>query len=320
MNKSELLKSVTKLAKSGKLKKDELLAAFNKGAKTESHFKMSNILYYLGAIVVIIGIIILVTENWDLLNDVSKILVTLGSSIAAFLSAVLIGQKEKFKNVSLSFFLVSMIIMPFGFGVSLDIFGYDVGDIFIMLLMSMMSFVIALVSYFVFKNNIFLIFCILFGTWFYFMILEFLFEDSMIIDDEEFWHYRTLALGISYLLIGHHLLKEKKNILSNVLFTFGSLFFLGAALFLGGWEPYQNIFWEIMFPGLAFGIIFLSTYLKRLVFLIVGSGALIIYIFKITSEYFTDTLGWPLSLVIVGLSLIAIGYLFVHLNKKYIKS
>ena len=127
-------------------------------------------------------------------------------------------------------------------------------------------------------------------------------------------------LGLSYLLVGHSIMKDTKNVLSNVMFTFGSLFFLGSALFLGGWEPDQNIFWEIIFPGLAFGIIFLSTYLRRLVFLIIGSGSLVVYILKITSQYFTETLGWPLSLMLVGLSLIAIGYLFVHINKKYIKS
>ena len=320
MNKSELLKSVTKLAKTGKIKKDELINAFNKGGGGESHFQMSNILYYIGAAIVFMGIVILVGQNWELLNNFTKILVTLGSSVAAFIAAVLIGQKVKLKSISLSFFLISMLIMPVGFGVVFDIYHYDIDDLFVQTLISTISLIIAIISLSVLKNNIFLIFTIIFGTWFFFAFTDFLFEDSLVIDDENFWNYRMLTLGLSYLFVGYSLMKDKKNVLSNFLFAFGNLFFLGAALFLGGWEPDQNILWEIIFPGLAFGTIFLSTYLKRLVFLIIGSGALIIYIFKITSEYFTDSLGWPLSLVIIGLSLIAIGYLFVHLNKKYIKA
>ena len=319
MNKSEVLQSVSKLAKSGKIKKDELLNAFNKGVGGHSHFKMANILYYIGAAIVFMGIVILVGQNWDLLNDFTRILVSLGSSIAAFIAAILIGQKANLKTISLAFFLISMLIMPVGFAVTFDIFAFDIGDVFIQVLMSTMSLIIAVLALAVFKNDIFLIFSIVFGTWLYFALTDFLFEDSLLFDKDDFWNYRMLILGLSYLFIGYSLMKDKKNVLSNFLYAFGTLFFLGAALFLSGWEPEQNVFWEIIFPGLAFAVIFLSTYLKRLVFLIIGSGALIIYIFKITSEYFTDSLGWPLSLVIIGLSLIAVGYLFVHLNKKYIK-
>ncbi len=319
MNKLEVLKLVTKLAKSGKLERDELLDAYNQGGRQESHFQLSNILYYIGAGIILMGVSILVEQNWDILNDFTKILVSLGSSIAAFLAGVLISRRNDLKSISFAFFLIAMAIMPIGLGVTFDVFGYDIGDLFVQTLVSIISLMITIIALAVFKNHIFLIFSIIFGTWFYFVFTEFLFEDSLRFDKSNFWNYRLFVLGISYLFIGYFMMKSRKNVLSNFLYAFGSIFFLGAALFLGGWKPSQNIFWEIIFPGLAFGIIFLSTYLKRLVFLIVGSGALTIYIFKITSEYFTDTMGWPLSLVIMGLALIAIGYLFVYLNKKYIK-
>jgi hypothetical protein len=43
-----------------------------------------------------------------------------------------------------------------------------------------------------------------------------------------------------------------------------------------------------------------------------------IYILKITGEYFQDGLGWPLALVLAGLALIAVGYVAVYVNNKYL--
>ena len=66
------------------------------------------------------------------------------------------------------------------------------------------------------------------------------------------------------------------------------------------------------------GIIFLSIYVKNKAFLVFGSMFLMGYILKITSEYFAQSLGWPLALVIAGLALIATGYFSFYLNKKYL--
>ena len=51
-----------------------------------------------------------------------------------------------------------------------------------------------------------------------------------------------------------------------------------------------------------------------------SSMYLMAYILKITAEYFTDSLGWPLALVLTGLALIAIGYLHFNLKSKYLSS
>jgi len=78
------------------------------------------------------------------------------------------------------------------------------------------------------------------------------------------------------------------------------------------------VFWELVFPGLSFGILFLSVYLKTRSFLIFGTLYLMFYILKITNEYFTSGFGWALSLIILGFALIGIGYFAFYLNKKYI--
>ena len=43
------------------------------------------------------------------------------------------------------------------------------------------------------------------------------------------------------------------------------------------------------------------------------------YILKITSEYFTEGLGWPLALVLAGLAMIGVGYVSLSVSRKYLK-
>lgn len=81
----------------------------------------------------------------------------------------------------------------------------------------------------------------------------------------------------------------------------------GAEYFLG-----------VAFPVLVFGVIFLSVYLKSKAFLTWGTLFLMAYILKITSEYFSSGLGWPLVLVIAGFAMIGVGYASLSFGKKYL--
>jgi hypothetical protein len=109
-----------------------------------------------------------------------------------------------------------------------------------------------------------------------------------------------------------------RRALSDLLYSFGSLAFLGAALSLGGWKPSQNAFWELVFPGLVFVVLYASVHLKSRPLLAVGSLFLASYLVKITNEYFKDSLGWPLALVISGLALMGVGYLTLRLKRRYL--
>jgi len=132
----------------------------------------------------------------------------------------------------------------------------------------------------------------------------------------DFYEYRVLLVGLTYILLGYSLARHKLKPLTGWLYSFGVLGFLGAALALGGWTPNQNMFWEISFPAFSLGAMFVSIYLKSRSFLIFGAIFLMAYLLKITAEYFTDTLGWPLALVLAGLALIGIGFGTFYMKKQ----
>jgi len=49
-----------------------------------------------------------------------------------------------------------------------------------------------------------------------------------------------------------------------------------------------------------------------------GTIFLMAYILKITSEYFSTGLGWPIALVIAGLAMIGVGFMSFSIKKKYL--
>lgn len=306
------------------LTKDEVTAAFDAGTKgddTEIEVTLqtgiSHILYYVGGAVVFIGISVLIWQNWSAFSSTTKILCTLGSGVAAYITAVFLSRDERLEIVSRAFYFISALVMPLGLHVTFHVAGLDIGSYGIQSVVSAILFVTFLLSYLANRKLVFTIFNIIFGTWLFFSFTGFLVGGNPNFD-WQFSAYRVLCTGLVYVLLGYYFTETPHRVITGALYGFGVFCFLGAALALGDQNPHQNVFWELVFPGLVFGVMFLSVYLKSTAFLTFGSLYLMAYILKITSEYFARSLGWPLALVLIGLGLIAIGYLHFNLKKKYL--
>ncbi|PIT92217.1 MAG: hypothetical protein COU08_03505 [Candidatus Harrisonbacteria bacterium CG10_big_fil_rev_8_21_14_0_10_42_17] len=322
MNKEELLHSVRSLAGEHRLSKQELLDAYYAGSGekrgTKHGFQLAKILYYLGGIIVFLGLVILIVQNWRDFNDVTRIVVTLGPAIAAYIVGVLFSRDEQFSFLGKVFHVMGALLMPVGVGVSFDVGGYNLGSSGVASVILLLLSLVYLASLFTFRKTLFLIFATFFTSALYFSTTSFLLGSYTGFSSTHFFQYRVLVLGFSYLLFGYGLLSGAYKAFTPWLYGVGALAFLGAALALGGFRPSQNVFWELAFPFLVFGFILLSIYLRSKVFLWFGSFYLMGYILKITSEYFTDSLGWPLALVLVGFVLMGVGYCTFYVSRKYI--
>lgn len=323
MDKKELLKHIQSLASQQAITKDEVTSAFDAGIRGDvpsevSHQAgISHILYYIGGAVVFLGISVLIWQHWTALNSATKILSTLGSGIAAYIAAVFLSREERLEITSRAFYFISALVMPLGLHVTFHVAGLDTGSHGVQSIVSGILLATFLLSYFVNRKTVFTLFNIIFGTWLFFSFTSFIVGGRPGFD-WEFSAYRVLCTGLVYALLGYYFTTTSHRALTGALYGFGVFCFLGAALALGDWKPHQNWFWELIFPGLVFGVMFLSVYLKSKAFLTFGSLYLIAYIFKITGEYFAESLGWPLVLVLTGLGLIAIGYLHFNLKRKYL--
>src|SRR3989344_3419530 len=324
--KEEVLQYIKSLAEQKVVSKEELDAAFDSGSgiKTDmvltKKLGVAEILYYIGGAIVFLGISILLWQNWSTLGFGTKVLATLGSGIAAYFVGLLFSRNERTEAAGSAFYLISALVTPMGLWVVFDNAGFDASSYGTQSLISGIMLGTYLLSLLVFRKNIFTLFSILFGTWLFFSFTSFMIGSGAYFDNWKFYEYRVLVAGIAYMLLGYAFSKNERVSLSGFLYGFGILGFLGAALTLGSWKPNQNVFWELIYPGLVFGALFLSVQIKSKAFLTFGTLFLMAYILKITSEYFSSGLGWPLALVIAGLAMIGIGYMSISLKKKYLST
>lgn len=321
MEKQTVLAGVSDLAKNKSLTKRELLDAYEKGSGVAGkHFDLSRILYYVGGVIVLLGIGVLLWQNWDSLSIATRILVTFGSGVAAYIVAVMFSRYEHLEEVAQAFHIIAAFTLPVGMFIIFDNAGWDVGTSSVQSITSAILLITYSLSYWVFRKDIFMVFTILTATWLYYSFASFLMRDYQggFLSVGEFYEYLTLIAGASWIALGYFFAQVNKESLTSWLYGFGVAGFLGAAFSLGGWSPDQNSFWEVIFPGLAFGGIFLSVFLKSRVTLVLGVLYIMGYILKLTDEYFSESLGWAFALVLVGFALIALGYGAVWLNKKYL--
>lgn len=322
MDKELLLRNLKDLVRAGQVTKAELLESWEEAARDDKQerlnkqSRLSTILYYIGGAVVFLGICIFVGTNWSGLNNPAKIMATLGSAVMMYFAGVLLTTYKGLEKIAETFYFIAGLVAPTGIMITMDIAGIDVHSAGSHSVIAAILLAVFLLSYSVAPRNVFMIFNVIFGTWLFFSFTAFL-AGNRPFADMEFISYRWLAAGLSHAALGYALSGTGKKGLTPALYGFGVLEFLTAALVLSE-SSSQGILWELLFPGLVFGVLFLSVYLKARSFLVFGTIYLMVYILKITYAYFTSGFGWALSLIIAGFALIGIGYGAFYLNKKYI--
>jgi hypothetical protein len=328
MEKQQLLDGVRQMAQSGQISQAEVLSAFSgvpvlaQGTASAKHLTISEILYYIGGAIVFLGICVLCYQNWDSFNSFLRIFITLGSCLACFVVAVLLNKYENLQKPAQAFFLLFGMLTPLGAGVTFKEAGFDLSaDVLWVGIYALLTAIFFGVFWYFKKLAILLFFGVAFATILFHYSVAWIIGGNLSGSDySKVWEYQFLAVGLAYMLAGYYLSQISQKALVGALYGFGSLFFLGSTLALGGWQPDQNAFWELIYPLLVFGMIFLSVYAKSKSFLVFGTAFLIGYILKLTGEYFTSGLGWPLALVIAGLLIMLVGYYAVKINKQYLST
>lgn len=328
MEKKEILSEVARLAKEGKLEKDEVLECFEeKHQKDEGRRGVSRILTWAGAGIVFLGIVILVFQYWNLFSDVTRVLLTLGVGVAAFLSGVFFFTKKGHEALGVVAHLLAALLLPVGIGVFFETVGASIDFSSLSTIFLILSLVY-LATFWLYRKTLFLFFLIFYGTVLFFSFTSFLMSANFFAEAQfiRFFFYRVFAVGLSFLCLGyyfsmrHAFFPERTQILSGALYGFGALAVLGSALVLGGFEAGEYPVWNIIYPLFLFAVLYLSPYVRSRTLLAIGILFLVLYIFKMTAVYFAESVGWPLALVVVGFVLVGVGFLTVRLNKRFEES
>lgn len=330
MDKEELIRELSLKINSGEISQEEIYlrlgltpsvqcASQSTGvfkSKNDSHFSVTKMLYVLGAGIVIIGIFIFMAQIWDYMATFGRITVTLGLGLLVSALGSVLLQRKPDAQIGQVFHTIGGILIPGGVLVMLDEFSLSTD--WLVALMFISVFIFYLILNTAHKHAILTFFAIANGTAAIYLVLNAIIGGpvSGFFDLEVMYQYLTMAIGGGYLLLGFSFRDGWNNKLIGFLYFFGITGILGAAFVI----VLDSGLWELFYFLLVFGGLFLSVYMKSRVILIISTAFLIAHVSYITSQYFANSLGWPVYLVILGFIFIGLGYASITINNKYIKN
>jgi len=266
---------------------------------------LSKLFGYVGGIFVFAGVGVFISMYWDDFGSASRVIITLGSGLMAFVMGLVCLSDQKYERVATPLFLMASVLQPTGIMVMLQEYSSG-GDVRHGLLFMAAYMLVQQGATFWAKQRTVLAFsALLFGCIFFANLFDIWDVDEKLIG---------IVIGSSLLCIAYAMQQSKHMAIAPF------WYFVGAVLLLWSvFESVENSLLEPVYLGATAFIIFLSTYVRSRTLLLVGTLAMLIYIGYYTAEHFANTVGWPIALVIIGIALIGLSALAVRLNNQYIK-
>lgn len=329
MQKQELLDLIKQQIASGNISANEIQAALSASETAEGGKKRlsaTSILYSIGGLILILGIGSFVFSFWDDLSGAVRVLITLGFAAAAYIAGVMLRGDADHGNISRVLFFVSGILAPIGAFVSLDTLGIDYGGFGWPAVIALLLTAVYGASLFFFRTAEFAFFTTVFGTWTIYSIVGYTLDTSggeRLLEDA--YKYLTIAIGAAYLLIQSVIASGKvdadtgardQRAFDRFLTFFGAAGIFGALIALSDWSPNQSLFWEFVSVVAVLGGLVLASRTANRTLLKTSALFVFILIIRFTSEYFVDSLGWPIALIVAGIALLAAGYGLIALGKR----
>lgn len=326
MTKQELLQALSDMIARGELSVSEVLQVAQPSAASapaptstiEHHFTITKVLYAIGGIIVMAGLIFLLMEMWDAFSAAVQIFISLGSAIALYCAAVLLHQYERFRPIAALFFVIAGVVMPIGIFITLYHLSPGGNEWVGQLIMAGIPTIVYFLTFALFRQPILFFIALLFATWTLYAVVGLMLDETELGYElaSEIWSYLTMIVGLAYGLIGFSFAEsnsEQKN-LTGPLYLLGSAGTLGAGFAL----TFLQDVWVVLYFIVILAAIYLSTVLRSRSILLFVAVALVAHLTHISFEYFANSLGWPLALILAGFMLIGVGYGTFYLNKKYL--
>lgn len=286
--------------------------------KQTSNIDFLRVMNYVGGALIFFGIAFFITINWFSLNPFVKIFSTFGVAIAAFCIGMLLNKS--YEAASGTAFMIAGLVLPIGLYVTFDILFEPTDNWFLVnLVISTICLVVFLSGQLLLQRTILLFFTIIFASIFFVTLSDYIiFKLDTYIRD--FYEYRGMVLGLSYVLLGRYLVENQRYPLVGLLYFFGSLLILANSYMIGGFFFFDHTItsWKILTGVLVILTLCFSIILKSRAFLYVGAFFLVIYITDMSSRFVNllGDFGWPLILVAIGFLLMVVGYLVFALQRR----
>jgi uncharacterized membrane protein len=205
MDKTQLLALVEQKIQTGEITRNDIEAlTFGQPSENKNSIQsknLTNILYVIGALIVVIGAVILLGQNWQEIGFVGRVLSTLGIAWVTYVLGWRLTQSTH-RILSQVFFAIAGILAPVGIIVLLREFNIVFGSA-IQICSALLLFVLFFCAYNYTKRNILILWNMLWLSWAYLAFIEYLFVTTPLITK-----WASIVLGLVYLCVGYFVQKN----------------------------------------------------------------------------------------------------------------
>jgi hypothetical protein len=267
---------------------------------------LTRLLAYLGGVFVFAGLGIFIATQWEEMNSAARVVVTLGSGLAAFAMAFIATKDERFGAAATPLNLIAAILQPLGILVALDEYSTGGDWHYASLLAAGVLLAQQLLVFYATSRTALLFNALVFGAIFTATLLDLLGVADYVI---------ALTVGASLLCLAVGIHKTRHAAITVFWYAFAT-----ALALWGLFDGVQGTSVEVLFLGAACGMVYLSTAVRSRSVLVVATVAILGYIGYYTEEHFVDVAGWPLALMAFGFVMLALSAVAVTINRRYIRS
>jgi hypothetical protein len=302
--KSAALSQIQQIARQHNITAEEISDALSTTDTEPGKSTISRILAYIGGVFVLCGLAFFFEIYWDEMNSASRIILYLGSGLVLLVMAVLSLDHDRYAKTATPLFLLAAFFQAGGLLVAFDELGTGGDPQHAWLATTLVMLVQMLIIFFRFRRAVLLFLVFTFGL----LSLANCF-DLLGIDGD----LNALIVGASLLFISYGLDKTAFNPMTPFWY-----FVAGVTVSCGAFELLEETTFHVIYIGFAALLIYLSTIAKSRTLLFVACCAMIGYLGYFSAEYFVDSVGWPLSLMIMGLVLILLSTAAAKISRTYI--
>ena len=301
------LRRIAAIAKARGLTADEVYAALTADDEEEDRGRgniLGRLLAILGGVFVFSGLVVFIGMNWERMNSAARVIITLGSGLAALVLAIMAASDKRFSRIQSPLLVVSAVLQPTGILVALHEYGSG-GDGRIAVLTAAGIMLAQQGALFLkFRTTLLAFLTIAFSCCVITVTLDLLDADGEII---------AMLIGAYLVLLCAGLQDTTHRPMTPFWYFVGS-----ASLLIGLFEIVRGTVIELAFLAVACAGVWFSTWARSRALLVVCTIAILCYLSYVSHKHFLNSLGWPLFLMLVGVMLIGGSVAAMRLNRRYI--
>ncbi|MEN1729059.1 MAG: hypothetical protein AAGJ52_11530 [Pseudomonadota bacterium] len=304
MNREQAIERIDDLMREHALSLGDLKAAANFTVEdSRSGEWLRPVLATLGGLFVLAGVIAGFSLVWDDLVPLARVVIVLGSGLIALVIAAMASQRKEYDKVASVFFLLAGWFQTWGLFVAVDEY-VDGGPTEIHALMVFGAMAIQFALLLVWQKRLELMLGLMF-----FASLSFIAACNQLKID---WELVTLVMGISGMLVSWALERTAFKLLCGLSWwVYSSSMAIGAFALLESEFPL-----DLLLIGVGAILVQVSVLVRRRTLLALAVIVLLSYLGYYTQEYFADTLGWPIALILFGAALLAASGYAIKLGQR----